>query len=481
MENDLKGKTISGIFWKFMERIGAKVISSIVSIVLARLLLPEDYAAIALVMVFINLSDILINSGFSSSLVQKKDADDVDFSSVFYISLILSIVLYIVIFICAPLISVFYDMPILTPVTRVIGIKVIISAINATQQAYVSREMTFKKFFFATLIGTLISAFIGIIMAYNGLGVWALVTQHLSNLTIDTIVLWFTVKWRPQKTFSFKQVKKLLNFGWKILASDLLNAVFNDLRTILIGKSYSADQLAYYSKGKEYPNTIVTSINSSLNMVLFSAISKEQENIDVVKLMVRRSLKLASYIIFPVMIGFAAVAESFVHVFLTEKWLTVILFLQVYCFAFAFSPLLSINLQLIKAMGRSDLSIKIEIIKKIVGLAILCVTLFIGVEAIAIGSLVSQILYYLLNSFPNKKLIKYSVLEQLKDIFPNFLISIIMFIAVYSLGFLMEYGMGLMILQISLGVLVYLLMSLISKNESFFYILNMVKNKFIKK
>ncbi len=475
MEKDLKSKTVSGIFWKFMERIGAKLISLVVSIVLARLLLPEDYAVVAIVIVFIELSDVFINSGFSSALIQKKDADDVDFSSVFYASLVFSIALYAVLFFCAPVIAWFYDMPILTPVVRVMGVKVIISALNATQQAFVSRKMAFKKFFLATLIGTIASAAVGIVMAYNGFGVWALVAQQLSNLAINTVVLWFVVRWRPKLVFSFARLKGLLSFGWKILCSDLLNTLFNDLRTLLVGRFYSKDDLAYYSKGKEYPNTIVTSINSSLNVVLFSAISKEQDNVSVVKSMVKRSLKLGSYIIFPVMFGFAAAADSFVYVLLTEKWMPIVLFLQIYCIAFAMSPLLSINLQMIKAMGRSDLIIKLEIVKKVVGLALLVGALFIGIEAVAISSLIAQLFYYLANCFPNKKLVGYGVFEQLKDILPNFVMSAIMFICVYCIKFLIGNGILLLITQVACGVFVYVLMSLITKNESFVYVLEKVK------
>ena len=287
----LKSKTLSGLLWMYMERIGAQVVSFVVSIVLARLLMPEEYGVISIVLVFINICNIFATGGFGKALVQKKDADDVDFSSVFYFNLAISTFLYLILFFTAPIISSFYDMPILTPVIRVMGIRLIITSFNSVQHAKTTKSMQFKKYFFSTLGGTILSAVIGIVLAYRGFGVWALVAQYLTNTITDTIILFFTVKWRPKLCFSFSRLKVLLSFGWKILVGGLVDTLYEDFRSLYIGKLYSATDLAYYSRGQSYSNLIVTNVNSSISSVLFPVISKVQDTKSSVKAITRRAIK----------------------------------------------------------------------------------------------------------------------------------------------------------------------------------------------
>lgn len=309
----------SNFIWRFAERCGAQLVTFIVSIVLARILMPEDYGTVALVTVFTTIMQVFVDSGLSTALIQKKDADDLDFSSVFYFNFAVCIILYLIMFFAAPVIASFYEIPELTPIVRVISLTIVISGVKGVQQSYVSRNMLFKRFFYATLGGTIFSAFLGIAMAYAGFGVWAIVAQQLSNTAIDTLILWITVKWRPKFMFSWGRLKGLLGFGWKMLASGLLDTVYNNLRNLLIGKIYSSSDLAFYNQGDKFPKVIVTNINTSIDSVLLPAMSNEQDSRDKVKSMTRRSIMVSCYIMAPLMIGLACCAENIVLLVLTEN------------------------------------------------------------------------------------------------------------------------------------------------------------------
>ena len=374
-DNNIKNKTVSGLIWRFMERCGAQGVNFVVSIILARLLAPELYGTIALITVFTAILEIFVDSGMGNALIQKKDADDVDFSSVFYFNMLMCVVLYGVMFISAPYIAKFYKDSELTPIVRVMSLVLIISGLKNVQQAYVSRTMQFKRFFFATLGGTIVAAVVGIWMAYEGYGVWALVAQNLVNKVIDTTVLWFTVKWRPKLLFSIKRLKGLVSYGWKLLASSLLDTVYNNLRQLIIGKLYSSSDLAFYNRGKQFPNFVITNINTSIDSVLFPAMSSQQDDTERVRSMTRRSIKISSYIMWPLMMGLAFTATSIVSLVLTDKWLPCVPFLRIFCFVYVFFPIHTANLNAIKAMGRSDLFLKLEVIKKVIGLIVLVLSL----------------------------------------------------------------------------------------------------------
>lgn len=466
---------ISNFIWRFAERSGAQLVTFVVSIVLARLLMPEDYGTVALVTVFTTIMQVFVDSGLGTALIQKKDADDLDFSSVFFFNFAICIVLYLVMFFSAPLIASFYNMPELTPVVRVISLTIVISGVKGVQQSYVSRKMLFKRFFYATLGGTIFSAFLGIAMAYAGFGVWAIVAQQLSNTAIDTLILWITVKWRPKWMFSWKRLKGLLGFGWKMLCSALLDTVYNNLRSLLIGKVYSSADLAYYNEGKKFPNLIVTNINTSIDSVLLPAMSKEQDDMDRVKNMTRRSIMVSCYIMAPLMIGLACCASNIVVVVLTEKWLPCVFFLQIFCITYMFYPIHTANLNAIKAMGRSDLFLKMEIWKKVIGLILLLATLFISVKAMAYSLLVSTVFGLIINTWPNKKLLNYSFLEQMKDILPSILLAVGMGVSVYLMGVLNLPTLPLLLIQVICGVLIYVTGSAVFKLEPFIYLLGIIK------
>lgn len=468
----------SNFIWRFLERFGAQLVTFIVSIVLARILDPEVYGTIALVTVITTILQVFVDSGLGNALIQKKNADDIDFSTVFYFNIVFCLALYGLLFLCAPLIAKFYKLPKLTPVIRVLGLSIVISGVKNVQQAYVSKHMLFRKFFFSTLSGTIGAAIVGISFAVLGFGVWALVAQNLFNIAVATVVLWITVKWRPIKKFSLHRLKGLFSYGWKLLGAALLDTVYNNIRQLIIGKKYSTEDLSFYNRGKQFPQLIVDNVNSSIDSVLLPILSEEQDNKSRVRTMTRRAIKTSSYIMWPCMIGLAICAEPLVRLVLTEKWLPCVPFLQIFCFTYAFYPIHTANLNAMKALGRSDLFLVLEIIKKVIGFAAIFISMWFGVMAMAYSLLITTVLSSIINAWPNRKLLKYSYLEQIKDMLPAILLAGGMGTIVYCVNFLNLNSLLTLAIQIPLGIMIYVAGSIIFKFESFHYILNMLKNLF---
>lgn len=466
---------VSNFVWRLAERCGAQLVAFIVSVVLARILDPSAYGTIALITIFTTILQVFVDSGLGNALIQKKDADDVDFSTVFYTNIVFCSALYLLIFITAPWIAAFYEDMTMTPLIRVLSLTVLISGVKNVQQAYVSKHMLFKRFFFSTLGGTIVAAIAGIIMAMNGFGVWALVAQQVINLFIDTCILWITVKWRPKKVFSFERLKGLFSYGWKLLVSSLLDTVYNDLRQLIIGKMYSSNDLAFYNKGKQFPNLVVNNINTSIDSVLLPSMSNVQDDVEHIRSMTRRSITVSIYTMAPMMMGIAFVAEPLVSLILTDKWLPCVPFLRIFCITYMFRPLHTSNLNAIKAMGRSDLFLKLEIEKKIVGMILLLSTMWFGVMAMAYSMFVSSICSQLINTRPNKKLLGYGYLAQLKDMLPSILLAVFMGVCIWPLKFLPVSTVVILILQVILGAAIYIAGSKLLKLEPFHYILNMLK------
>lgn len=474
-------KVFSGMLWKFMERISAQLVSFTVSIVLARILMPEHYGIVAMVTVFINIANVFVTSGLSTALIQKKDADETDFSTVFWCTLALSIIIYIVLYLAAPLIAKYYKTDELIPVLRVFSLKIIISSYSSIQHAYVSRHMIFKKFFFSTLIGTIISGVVGIAMAFMGCGVWSLVAQYLVNSIIDTVILGFTVSWHPQFIFSWKAAKPLISFGWKVLAADLIGTIYNNFRQLLIGHYYSSTDLAFYNKGKQIPELISNNIDTTVSSVLFPAMSNAEGNVEKVKTMTRRSIKTTSYIIFPLMAGLSAVASPLINVLLTDKWADAVIYLQLICIARSINTVSTANLQAMRALGRSDVVLKLEFVKKPVGVLMVLVAIHYGVFWVAFTMPLYSVYATLINMLPNKKLMDYSIKEQLRDILLSAIISTVMAIIVVQLSQLGFSDIFTLIIQVVSGVLIYIGASELLKIEEYLYLKEFMRNKFIKK
>jgi len=474
----LRKKTIAGALWKFGERVSGQIVSFIVSIILARLLLPEDYGIIALVSVFITICDKLVVSGFATSLIQKKDADNLDFSTVFFFSVAMSLALYALLFFGAPLLADFYsayDRMMLIAVIRVMGIQVIATAVNSVQLAYVSRTMQFRKTLSSSLTATVLSAAVGIWMAYAGYGVWALVAQYCVNVVTVMIVLWIVVRWRPVLAFSAERFKSLFAYGWKIFVASIIKVLYNDLRSLVIGKFYTASDLAYYNKGQSFPQLVESNVSGTIESVLFPAISKRQTSTEDMLAILRRAIKTSTFILMPLLAGLAAVAEPLTVILLTEKWLPSVPYMQIICFTFMMMPIEIDNLQAIKAMGRSDIALKLEIIKKIIGVTLLVASIPFGVMTIAISLLVGAVINAIVDAIPNKKLLGYGVGKQVLDILPSLLMSAAMFACVYPLKMLPLGNIPVLAIQIVTGIVVYVLLSLLTKNESIRYILTIIK------
>lgn len=474
MDQNFGKKVVTGISWQFAERIMASAVTFIVSVILSRILDPSDYGVIAILMVFIAIADVFITASFNTSLIQKKDTDEVDYSTVFWFCLVFSIFVYFILFITAPLISNFYHQEVLRPLLRILGLKVIISSLNSVQRAYVQKNMMFKKFFFSTLIGTLISAVVGIYMAVKGYGPYALVGQTLTNAIIDTIVLWLTIDWHPAVLFDKSRLKPLINFGSKMLAASLLDTIYQNLRTLIIGKVYTTEDLAYYNKGRNLPEMLTTNINSSAGTVLMSAMSNIQDDMVQLKNTLRKSLKLFSLVIMPLMFGLLATARNVIIVLYTEKWLPALPFMIITCLMCSVEAIQVINLQAIKSKGRSDIVLILEVIKKGYGIAILLVTMQMGVYYIALGGLSQTVVALLCNTYPNVKLVNYKYSEQFGDVLPPLICSLIMCGAVYFVGSLISNNLIALIVQVITGVLLYVLLSYFIQRENFNEVLKLL-------
>lgn len=467
---------IGGMFWSLCERVAAQLVSLIVGVILARLLTPTEYGTISLVTIFVAIANVFITNGFGTALIQKEEADNIDFSTVFYFSILFSVGLYIVLFFAAIPIANFYEMPILVPILRVLSIKVPISAINSVQQAYVSRLMIFKKFFWATLFGTGTSAFVGILMAYNGYGAWALVGQELTNTIIDTVVLWFTVKWRPSKDFSLKRLKILFSYGWKLLIQGLIISIYSNIRSLLIGKFYSSQDLAYYSKGNAYPNLIATNVNTAMSNALFPAMSKVQQDYSRIKLITMKSTKMISYIMSPLLIGFAVTGSTFITVVLTDKWQPILPYLIIICICLLVRPAQTAILQAIKATGKSNVILKMDIPVRIFGLISLFISVRYGVIMFALSEVVVEMFCLFVYGMTCSKIIGYEMREIIKDLGENIIHATIMGVCVYLIGLNLQLNPILvLIVQILSGCIIYIAVSILFKNSNFNYLCNDLK------
>lgn len=476
MSQNGKSGVIGSFIWKFSERVLAQGISFIISLVLARLLAPEDYGMIALVLVFINLANVFIYSGFATALIQNKNADSTDFSTNFYCSMVCAVVIYIGIFLAAPSIAAFYEMPELISVLRVFSLQIPISVYNSIQNAYVARNMLFKKNFVATVISTIVSGTIGIVMAMTGYGVWALVCQSISNVIVSTIVLAVIVPWHVEWKFSTKSAKSMMSYSSKLFVADLSGTFFNEVRSLIIGKVYTSADLAFYTKGQQLPTLITNNLSNTVMAVLFPALANESDDVAKVKGLTKRSLQLMSYITFPALFGLAAVMEPLIILLYTEKWSPSIPFAQLLCVGSAVGLLSIFPLQTLKAIGRSDIVLGLEIWKKPMYVIMLLAGVKHSVLGIAVAMVIYDIYAMVINMKQLKKPIQYGAGEQLLDIMPQFLLSAVMSAIVYVIP---EIG-GLvptLAIKVLVGVMVYLGGSILMKNESYMMAKNIVVDK----
>lgn len=471
---------IKSLLWKFIERTGTQIVGFVVSIILARLLLPEQYGLIALIMIFINMCNVIIDGGLNTALVQKKNADNIDFSTIFYSSLFISILLYLGLYLSAPSIAEFYNETIFVKVIRILGLNLIFYALNSVQRAYVSKHMLFNKLFYSSFVAVSLSGIIGITLAYNGYGVWALVGQNLSCAIFTCLVMLITIKWRPLFVFSYQRFNKLFSYGWKIFISNLTTVIFVEIRKLLIGKMYAPSELAYYEKGEQFPGLVMSNIFISIQAILLPTFSQYQEDKSKVKLLMRKFTKISCFVIYPLMVGLVVTAEPLVLLLLGYKWQVVIKFIQIMCIANFFKPITLSNLEAIKALGYSGITLKLEIIKKIVDITILLISIKLSVFAVAWGMVLFNFCCVFINLAPNVKLLNYTIREQIRDAVPTFLISFLMGVIIYPVRFADIPYFALLMAQIFLGVIVYIVLCRVFKEESFMYLLSILREKYKK-
>ena len=471
-------KAASSFLFKFVESMGMQLVSFAVSLILGNLLTPGDYGVLGMLTVFIAVSQVFVQSGLNTALIQRKDVDDTDLSSVFYVSLGVAAVLYAILFALSPLIARFFAMPELRDALRVLALVLFPGALISVQSAVVARSMAFRRQMLCSLAATVASGATGIGMALMGFGYWALVGQQLCNQFVLAALLFVVLRWRPVAAFSWTRVKTFIRFGWKLLVSSLLDTGYMNLRSMVIGKKYTQDMLGLYTRGRQFPELVMNAVNGSIQSVMLPVLSEAQDDLPRLKQMMRRSIMLSSFLVLPMMAGLAAVAEPLITLLLPDRWLPCVPFLQILAIDYAFYPIHTANLQAINAMGRSDVFLKLEVIKKSYGIAVLAVTVFCfqSVHAIAWGAVVSTLVSAFVNASPNRRLLGYGYLEQMKDVLPSLVLALIMFVVVNAMNALSWPAAVLLLCEIVVGAAVYAGLALAFKLESVRFLLDAVKN-----
>ena len=428
--SSLKDKTVKGVIWSAVDRFSAQGIQFVFSILIARLLVPEDYGVIAMLNIFLAVSQTFIDSGFGTALIRKIDRTETDFSTVFYFNIAVAVFFYLGLFFAAPAIANFYNTPLLVPVTRVTAINLVIGSLSGIHNAKLSIAIDFKSRAKISIVSAVLTGSVGLWMAYSGYGVWALVVQTVFAGIIRTIMLWIIVKWYPKFVFSWQSFKEMFSFGSKLLASGLLDTIYNNIYPLVIGKVFSPTTLGVYSKANslaQFPSSNITSVLQSVTFPVLSTIQNEEDRLAAAY---KRFLRIAAFVVFPLMMGLSAVADPFIRLALTDKWEGAIYLLQIICFWMMWYPIHAINLNILQVKGRSDYFLKLEIIKKIQGVIVLCITVPMGIVAMCYGSLISSIICLIWNTYYTKKLFGYGFFAQMKDLFPVIMHSLAMWLLV---------------------------------------------------
>lgn len=481
-DNNFTDKQIvSGIGWKLLERLVSQAITLIVTIVLARILDPMEYGLIALVTVFVAILNIFVTSGIADSLIQKQDADELDFTSMFWLNFIISLFMYFILFCLAPIIADFYGYYELIDLIRVLSIGIIISALNIVQHAYLLRRMMFRNYFFITFSSKVISGVTGVVMAITGYGVWALVAQSLAMTVTTCLALWWNIRWIPKLYFSLIRVKVLYSYGWKILIYQLAETTSNHLRIFFIGKSYSASELAYYNRGTDFPNLLSSNIVSTISSVMFPVFSNLQNDILVMKKYVRQTVSITAYCIFPLLTGLAIMAKPLILSLFTVKWLMSVQFLQIACISYLFW-VLEIPMKIcLNALGKSSATMFIEITKAIITVGLVWFFLNWGILFVALTTVLSSLYSFLVYALCLKYKINYQYHELLNDILPPILLSIPMCICMFGVMFVQLEYYYILILQIIIGICIYIIFSHVFQVKCWSQLMNIVVNKFLYK
>lgn len=473
-----RNKVVSSLKWKLFERISSQLVTFTITLVLARILSPGDYGVIALLSVFVSLATVFVQGGFNTALIQNQEVDNKDYSTVLYFSLFVALLIYGILFLISPVVASFYNQPILKSMLRVLALMLFFGAINSVQVAYVTKLLRFRALFKATIVSNVISGLLGVACAILGFGPWALVIQQVFGQIIICLIMFLMVEWRPTIAFSVERLRVLLKLGGKILASNLLVTLFLNIRSLIIGKVYTADELGFFDKGKQFPSTIMDAVNGTIQSVMLPVYSSTQDNLSDLKAMVRRSVQVSCYVVFPMMIGLACVAKQLVLLLLTDKWAMCVPIIQLFALSYMCQPIQTISAQAIKAIGDGSTILRIEIARKITEMLLLFISLKFGIIWVAASSVISGVISCFISFKPNKSKLNYSYKEQLADVSVPLIYSVVVGIVVYFAGFICSNNFMSAIIQVLLGVCTYIVISVVFKNKTFHYLLDSVKSYF---
>lgn len=477
MAESLQKKTLSGVIWSFTENFMLQIIQFVIGVLMARILTPGDYGLVGMLSIFMAVSQALVNSGFSNALTRKVDRTELDCSTVFYFNIVVGFVLYLAIFFAAPLIAQFYKAPLLEDLTKVIALPLIFNSLCIVQQARLTIKMDFKTQAKISVTSSIVTGLSGLAMAYSGFGVWTLAYSSVIGAVVRCILMWWLAHWKPLWAYSWQSFRELFSYGSKLLASGLIDTIYGNIYLLIIGRLFSAKELGYYSRGYGYaalPSTIVYSMLSRVTFPLLCEIQNDDERLERVY---RQLLRLFAFLIFPLMMGFAAVAHPVIVAMITEKWEPCVPYLQIMCFSFMFYPIHAMNLSLLQVKGRSDLFLKLEIIKKIVGVSVILITFPFGVLYMCVGSVCSSILCLVINTYYTGKLIHVGFLMQMRDLLPTILYSLSMGVLVYGVTLFFDSNLLKIAVGMLVGLLYYPSVAYLTKSSELSYLISMIKNR----
>ena len=482
MTDSLRKRAIKGVFWTSIETVGARSVQFVIGIVLARLLLPKEFGLIGMLAIFMAIAQVFLDSGFGSALIQKQNATQVDICSIFYFNIAVGLATSGLLCLAAPLISSFYNQPSLIPLTRVLSLTIVFNSLGLIQNTFFRKIIDFRVVTMATLIAGVLSGSIGISLAIYGYGVWSLAVQQVSSTLFRTVVLWFMSSWRPALIFSFRSLKEMFGFGSRILASGLLNQTFNNIYLLVIGKVFSATELGFFTRAQRFQELPSQSLSGIITKVTFPVFSSIQDDPDRLKRGMKKALTSLVLINFPMMIGLAVVSRPLIIVLLTEKWLGCVWYLQLLCMSGMMYPLHVMNLNVLQSLGRSDLFLRLEIIKKIFIVINIAVTWRWGIQTMIMGQVVVSVISYYLNCYYNGILIGYSICEQLRDLAAYFTAAVLMGIGIHGLVYIPFQNIGLLLVtQIVVGIVLYSAICRMCKFSAFMELYQAALNRILRR
>lgn len=476
--DSLKKKTISGLVWSFSDLMLNQGIQFIIQVVLARLLLPKEFGLIGMITIFIAVSNSIIDSGFTNALIREEEANQEDYSTVFYFNLMSSILIYIILYYISPYVSKFFNEQLLEYLLKTLGVVIIINSFGLIQRTILIRKLDFRTQTIINIISSITSGILAIYLAYKGFGVWSLVIRMIFMQMVQAILLCSINKWIPSLVFSIKSFKKLFGFGWKLLISGLIDTLYNNLYYLVIGKFYSASDLGYYTNAQKFRDVASTSISTAVQKVTYPVLSSMQSEDEKLKQSYRKIIKSSVYITFPVMIGLSIIGYSLIMLVFGSNWEKCIEYFQILCLAGMLYPLHALNLNILQVKGRSDLFLKLEVIKKIVAIVLIAIALSLKLGIIGLIWIVvlNSIIGFFINSHYSKEIIDYSTTDQIKDIIPILFATIVMAIFTWIIGYFIPNSYIIrIILQSFSGIIIYILISKILKLEQLNIIINLVK------